>query len=275
MNFNGVLLCTDLDGTLLRNDKSISKKNIEAIEYFKAHGGMFTIVTGRMPFYVQEICEIVKPNVPFGCINGGGVYDNAKQEYTWTYPLGDAVHDILDDVQRQFPEMGIFVSCFEKGYFSKDSTALAWFRKVTNMPNLVCAHRDVPEAIAKIMFGHEDEKQILALKAFLDAHRLADKFSFVRSEKMLYEILPKGSSKALCLEKMTEYLNVTRQNVIAIGDYHNDIAMLKFAGTGVAVANAQPEVQAVSDYITVSNEENAIAQVIADIENGIIAVGSR
>ena len=51
--FEGVLICTDLDGTLLRNDKSISRENLDAIEYFKAQGGLFTIVTGRMPFYVK------------------------------------------------------------------------------------------------------------------------------------------------------------------------------------------------------------------------------
>ncbi|MBQ3226919.1 MAG: HAD hydrolase family protein, partial [Clostridia bacterium] len=50
--FDGVLICTDLDGTLLKKDKTISEENLKAIEYFKREGGFFTIVTGRMPFYV-------------------------------------------------------------------------------------------------------------------------------------------------------------------------------------------------------------------------------
>ena len=69
--FDGILICTDLDGTLYKNDKSISPKNCEAIEYFKQEGGLFTFVTGRMPFFVSNIYETVEPNVPFGCINGG------------------------------------------------------------------------------------------------------------------------------------------------------------------------------------------------------------
>ena len=53
--FNGILMCTDLDGTLLRNDKTISRENKEAIEYFKSEGGLFTFITGRMPSYVSDI----------------------------------------------------------------------------------------------------------------------------------------------------------------------------------------------------------------------------
>lgn len=65
--FDGILMCTDLDGTLLRNDKSISQENLAAMEYFKAEGGWFTFITGRMPHYAMYICDAVKPNVPFGC----------------------------------------------------------------------------------------------------------------------------------------------------------------------------------------------------------------
>lgn len=65
--FDGILICTDLDGTLLRNDGTISQENLSAIEYFKAEGGYFTFVTGRMPYYAMHICETIKPNVPFGC----------------------------------------------------------------------------------------------------------------------------------------------------------------------------------------------------------------
>ena len=68
--FDGILICTDLDGTLYRNDKTISKENKEAIEYFKREGGWFTFITGRMPYYSQQAYNAAKPNVPFGCING-------------------------------------------------------------------------------------------------------------------------------------------------------------------------------------------------------------
>ena len=72
---DGILIVTDLDGTLYKNDKSISHQNREAIDYFKREGGYFTFITGRMPYYSMDAYDSVMPNVPFGCINGGGVYD--------------------------------------------------------------------------------------------------------------------------------------------------------------------------------------------------------
>ena len=73
--FDGMLVCTDLDGTLYRDDKSISSKNKEAIEYFKSEGGLFTFITGRLPYYSVDAYNAIQPNAPFGCINGGGIYD--------------------------------------------------------------------------------------------------------------------------------------------------------------------------------------------------------
>ena len=85
--FNGILIATDLDGTLLRKDKSVSDENKKAIEYFKENGGYFTIITGRPMAVNHAICEEVNPNAPIGCLNGGGIYDLQKNEYLWTKPL--------------------------------------------------------------------------------------------------------------------------------------------------------------------------------------------
>ena len=76
--FEGMLFATDLDGTLLRKDKTISEENLRAIEYFKAQGGIFTFITGRIPAGAKEILKMVTPNAPFGCINGGGIFDRNR-----------------------------------------------------------------------------------------------------------------------------------------------------------------------------------------------------
>ena len=70
------------------------------------------------------------------------------------------------------------------------------------------------------------------------------------------------------LEKLAEHLGVRTEKTVAIGDYDNDIAMLTAAGCGVAVENACPAAREAADYITVSNEEHAIARLIYGIENG-------
>ncbi len=266
--FDGILICTDLDGTLFRNDKSISNENIAAIEYFKSEGGFFTFVTGRMPCFSLDVCDLIHPNAPFGCINGGGLYDHLSQEYIWTHKIDNRVLELVEYVDRLLPDVGIQVNTFDRVYFSKDNPTMEVFRQITHLPNLFCPYRDVKEDMAKIVFGIHIEERMLELERTLKAHPLADDFDFIRSERTLFEILPKGIGKGKSIEMLTRHLKLDRCKTIAIGDYNNDISMFHAAKIGIAVANACPEALAEADFVTVSNEEHAIAQVIRDLENG-------
>lgn len=266
--FDGFLICTDLDGTLLRNDKTISSENLDAIEYFKNEGGLFTIVTGRMPHTAFDICENARINAPFGCINGGGVYDYKRREYIWKLALPDGFDELIELVEQNLPNVGTQANTFYKTYFSKENSIMEFFRQVTNAPNLVCHYKDIKEPIAKILFGIETEEEMQTAIKILDNHPLSDKFDFVRSEKYLYEILPKGVGKGTAILKLCECLGLDKNKTIAIGDYNNDISMFNAASVGIAVSNACDDAKKAADFITVSNEEHAIAQVIYDLEKG-------
>ncbi len=263
--FDKILLCTDLDGTLYRRDKSISDENLEAIEYFKKEGGYFTFITGRMPFISKEVYEKTSPNCPFGCINGGGVYDHRSGEYKNKIKLSRDVLELVEMVDREIPEIGIQVNTFESIYFSKDNFAMERFRKITGAPFLRCHYNDVEEDIAKILFADANTDNIVALATLLQSHPIADRFDFVRSEKTLYEILPKGVSKATSLGIIASLLSTDK--TVAVGDYSNDVEMIKAAKVGIAVGNATDDAKAAADYITVTNEESAIARIIKDIED--------
>lgn len=266
--FEGILICTDLDGTLLKNDKTVSKENIEAIEYFEQNGGLFTFVTGRMPYYVKDILNMIEPNAPFGCVNGGGLYDYINKKYLWTSTMPEGVMKLVEFIDNEFPDVGIQVCTFEKTYFSKENITMKNFRKVTGLKNNVCHYNDVKEKIAKIIFGSENNEEILKIKEALYKHPLAAKFDFIRSERTLYEILPKGICKGTAIKKLCECLDIDINKTIAVGDYNNDISMFNAAKIGIAVSNACAEALEAADSITVSNEEHAIAKVIYDLEIG-------
>ena len=270
--FDGILICTDLDGTLLKKDKTISEENVKAIEYFKSEGGLFTFITGRMPMYVPYICDTINPNAPFGCINGGGIYDHKRGEYIYTVELDREALLLVDAVDRELPSVGIQVNSFTTVYFNKDNDTMVHFRKETNAPNITCHYRDVKEALAKVVFGEDHEEIILQLAELLNNHPLASNYDFIRSERKLYEILPKGMSKGNALMKMCELLGIDPARSIAVGDYDNDISMIRSSGLGIAVSNATKSVLEVADYVTVSNEEHAIARIIYDLDCGKISV---
>lgn len=266
--FDGILICTDLDGTMFRNDKTISYENIEAIEYFKKEGGFFTFVTGRMPFCVSSVLDAVTPNAPFGCVNGAALYDHAKNEYVWTAAMDTNVTELVQCIDENFPYAGIQVNTFYKTYFSKDNETMVNFRKISNLEKIVCHYKDVKEPIAKIIFGSENEEEIQNIEKTLKAHPMANAFDFIRSEKSLYEILPKGIGKGTSIEKLCKHLMLDINKTIALGDYNNDISMFKMAKLGIAVSNACKEALAAADFVTVSNEEHAIRKVVEDIESG-------
>lgn len=264
--FEGILICTDLDGTLLRGDKSVSRENLDAIEYFKSEGGYFTIVTGRMPCTVGDIYETVKPNAPIGCINGGGVYDFATGKYVWKTELCRDAFELVRMAEEQIPEIGYQVNTFDDIYFCRENEAMAHFRKVTGYPNKVMTMEEIRESVSKIVFGDLNEKNILELAELLKKHPRYDQFDYIRSEKRLYEILPKGVSKGGILPHLCDYLGTDMRYTVGVGDYDNDASMLEAARVGVAVANATERVKESADLITVSNEEHAIAKIIRDIE---------
>ena len=249
--------------------EDISNENKTAIEYFKSEGGIFTFVTGRMPFFVSDIYNEIQPNAPFGCINGGGLYDHRTQEYVWTHELTGSFRELIKEIDKNFPNVGIQVNTFHKVYFCKENEVMVNFRAVTRLPNLIGNYMEVREPVAKILFGVNTEKEMEGVIVTLNSHPLSSAFDFIRSEETLYEILPKGIGKGTSIQKLAEYMNTDINKTIAVGDYNNDISMFHAAKAGIAVANACPDALAAADYVTVSNEENAIAKIIENLGNGM------
>lgn len=267
--FEGMLFCTDLDGTLYTDDKAVSKENLDAISYFKEEGGLFTFITGRVPQTAQSVYNIIQPNAPYGCINGGGIYDQAAEKYLWAKYLPQEAMELVRTVDRQLPEMGIQFNTVEKIWFNKDNSAMERFRALTGVPNIYCHYEDVKEPVLKVVFAHREESQIDKLAELLNNHPLASAVEFIRSEHSLYEILPKNVSKGDLLLRLAQLLKIDPAKTIAVGDYYNDVSMVHVAGKGFAVANAVDKVKMVADYITVNNNESAIAAIVDGLDRGV------
>ncbi len=270
--FEGILICTDLDGTLLRADKTVSRENKEAIEYFKAEGGFFTFITGRVPSAARSVYEAVRPNAPIGCFNGGGVYDFEKDAFLHFSELAEESIVLTELVDRELPDVGIQLNTARNVYFCKDNPAQQDFRTITGLPNKVCSYRNRSEPVGKMIFLHREGAMLERLAELLCSHPLAKHFDFIRSEKTIYEMLPKGASKGAALPRIAAFCGVAMSRTIAVGDYDNDVSMLKAAGLGIAVANASEAAKRAADYITVSNEAHAIARVISELDKNSIRI---
>ena len=101
----------------------------------------------------------------------------------------------------------------------------------------------------------------------MDVFPCGRKINVFRSEPYFLELVPQGIDKALSLSVLLENIGMTREEVIAIGDGYNDLSMIKFAGMGVAMGNAQEPVKKAADYITLTNDEDGVAEAIERIFN--------
>ena len=267
---DGILICTDLDGTLLNSERKISRENRDAIEYFKSEGGSFTFITGRMPLAARPLFEMVRPNVPYGCFNGGGIYDGYKQEYVWVSLLPECSLDIIAFIEKNLPDIGVQINTRENVYFSRHNAATGYFIKITGIRGIDKHFSLINEPFAKVIFSSMENDRILAVAELLKTHPFYDKFDFIRSEYTLYELLPKGNSKGNVMTRLTEHLGLDMNKTIAVGDYDNDISMLRAAKLSFAVANACDAAKQAADRITVSNDEHAIAKIIDELDKGEI-----
>ena len=268
--FDGMLFCTDLDGTLLNSKKEISRENREAIEYFKREGGYFTFITGRMPYTSLEMWEAVRPNAPFGCINGGGIYDMEKGKYLWINALPIESYDIIDYVYNNMPDIGIQLNCPECIYFTRDNDSMIHFREITNTEYIYKHHRELGgEPLSKVIFASFDAHRMAEIRKEIESLPTAKNFDFITASADFYEMLPKGNSKGSVMLKLAEILGVDAKKTIAVGDYENDISMVSAAGIGYAVANAIPELKAAADRVTVSNNDHAIAKIVEELDKSI------
>ena len=267
--FSGILLCTDLDETLLDSKKQVSEQNKNAIEYFKQNGGMFTFITGRTPLGIPHIIDMVRPNAPIGCLNGGAIYDAEKNVNIMEKELDRSHVEILEMLDRDFPSAGIEVIAHDKCWFCKSNELVNQHRSVELLPDNRCDYHNVPGKLAKVLIIDEPHVIDKIIPAIL-AHPKAADFDFVRSTKNYYEILPPDSNKGNLLVQIADILGIDIANTVAVGDNENDISMIKAAGTGYAVANAVEQAKAAADRITVSYNDSAIARIIEDIENSIL-----
>ena len=268
--FSGILICTDLDETLLDTDKSISKENIDAIEYFKNNGGSFTFITGRGVNGVGKSIEKVKPNVPVGCLNGGAIFDWKNNKNLYELELDKSVIPLLLELEEKFETLGVEVITHSDNYFRRINEVVKWHIDLEKLPVLDGNDFDkIPGKWGKCLLV-EQPQIIDEVMEYIKTSKNANGFDFVRSCGYFYEVLPKGSSKGSLLLKLAEILGIDKNKTIAIGDNENDIPMLKEAKLGIAVENAVQKAKDAANMITVANTQHALAKIIYDLDSGKI-----
>lgn len=263
MKFDGYLLVSDMDATLLTNKHKVSDKNREAIKYFTANGGKFTVATGRMNKAVRAFLDQFTINTPAILHNGAQIYDFAEDKVLFERFIEEGRKDAIRRVYNDMPDLGLEVYCDDLVYIYRECAETRRFnnRKYEVVYELPDEVWDRPW-IKCLLIG---EKKLLDHYEPI-YRRDYDSGYAVRSGKKFLDIVSSDASKGLALGRLIDILGADRNKVIAVGDNMNDISMLETAGISFAVENAEKAVKEAARFAAPDNNSDAIAYIIEKLE---------
>ena len=264
--YEGYLIASDLDGTLLNSEQGISKQNIDAIASFIREGGLFAIATGRTELTALSYMEQVNANCPCILYNGAAVYDRVSKAYVRSAFLNKKLLlGLLKEILVKFPQVCMQIFVHGNIYIvSGEDNIDPLVIKEKQPYEIVCIDDIVNEDWVKVLLN-DTNPTLHRIQQFINNRIPAGSIHSVFSAVTYLELFGWGVTKGSALEELLKLTGIERERVIAIGDYCNDIEMLKAAGLGVATANAHPLLKEAADITTVSNDEHAIQNLVAKI----------
>lgn len=253
------LAAIDLDGTLLRNDGSISARTRRALASVEARGLTIVLVSARHPSGLSEVATAAHVGGFAICSNGANVLDLDTGTIVRSRALESVVTTALvRAIRERVPGVLFAVEAESELAFEPEFSAWNW----TPPPGTRYgdAVELVAEPVTRLIIRHAD----YALEALAELVRevVGDKATVVVPGPWTVELSGAGVNKATALAELCGELGIDATEVIAFGDYPNDLPMLAWAGRSIAVANAHPDVLAAAMEVTSSNDNDGVAAVL-------------
>jgi Cof subfamily protein (haloacid dehalogenase superfamily) len=263
------LVVSDVDGTLLTKDKTLTDASKAAVARLHAAGIGFTITSSRPTIGMRFLTEPLGITLPVGGFNGSSIVDAAMNPIEQHLIPVSAVQRSLDLLQ----EYGVDIWLF---------TNEQWLTKNPDgeyVPNEKRAIKADPTIIGDFtpylarackVVGASSDAALLARCEAAVQKALGAQATAVRSQSYYLDITPPGQNKGTFVRAMARRLGISTDAVATIGDMHNDVAMFEVSGLSFAMGNASDEVKARAKRVTASNEEDGFAKAMDVIlrENG-------
>ncbi|MFK4300517.1 MULTISPECIES: Cof-type HAD-IIB family hydrolase [unclassified Paenibacillus] len=277
------LLALDMDGTLLNPDKMITTETRHSIQALMQAGVKVTIASGRFPASVWLHARAAGMNFPLIALNGavtldaetGNIFAGSPLHRADAFQLVQAVHGAgayvhfygynklfvqeLNDMNTRWPLANVVVqpdkALTKENY--KDQTALIRVEPIEKSMQYFIESTDEPLYKAAVIC---DDRDVLK-RLYVELHSWGV-FQLTRTGSRRFDVNAAGISKRVALEQLCREQDIVPSEVAAAGDYDNDIEMLRWAGLGIAMGNANEQVKAIARVVTGSNSEDGVAEAI-------------
>ena len=255
------LLVSDVDGTLVTDDKRLTDAVIAAAARLGKAGVRLSLVSSRPPMGFAALSGTLRLEAPLGAFNGGVIVDSALSVLEQVLvPEGDAAVALA-----AFAEFGLDAWLFspERWFATNPNGALVPKERMTISadPVIVADFGALLGRVGKLVGSSHRHDSVAACEAAL-AERLGPDAVARRSQPYYLDVTPAGSDKGRAVRRIAEILRVPIDEVAVIGDMSNDLPMFEVAPFRIAMGNATDEVKRMADFVTTSNEASGFAQAV-------------
>ncbi len=262
--FDGYLILSDMDGTLLGDDREISQQNREAVAYFTKNGGRFAVATGRSKAGMEYFVRDVAINAPCVICNGAVVYDFQKGVVVHAEAVGQDGYELAVDLAQRFPEVGIEVSVIDGEYVARGSAITRRHFEYVKIPYRPMAPEEIAQPWIKLNLTMDPDK-IGAMTAYI-SRAYAGRFHAQHSADYFYEILKPGATKGAGARFVCRHLGIDPDKMYAVGDGQNDVELLQSTRNCYAPENAHPDILRLNPSILPGNNDHTIAALIEKLD---------
>lgn len=248
------VIATDLDGTLLRSDSTISPRTRAALERCAADGVKLIIATGRAKASAAHVLPADFHGGIWACCNGADIYEGGVLiEQNGIAP--DLASEINDCIRRLFPRANVYAVVRGELYFTEPASISVPYRVAGDLNSVFT------EPVGKIAFHLSDVPDVERLR-----RNLPDDCRFILTVgAKIGEIMAPTATKAWAVQSVVKRWGCDLSYVIAFGDETNDVEMIAECGLGVAMKGSHPELLAVADRVAPSNDDDGVAHVLEEL----------
>ena len=260
------LLVLDVDGTLLNDEREISKRTLAALLKVQQMGVRIVLASGRPTYGLMPLAKTLELGNYGGFVlsyNGCQIIKAQNGEILFERRINP---EMLPYLEKKARKNGFAIFTYHNDTLITDSPDNEYIKNEALLNNLKIIKEDefstaIDFAPCKCMLVSDKEEALIELEQHWEK-RLAGTLDAFRSEPYFLEVVPCGVNKANTLGALLEHLEVTREEAIAVGDGVCDVTMLQLAGMGVAMGHSQDSVKVCADYVTASNEEDGVALAV-------------
>ncbi len=266
------LLVSDIDGTLNTKSMKLPDNNKKAIRAFVDNGGNFTLCSGRNLQSLSIHYEKLGINTPAIFLNGAGIYDFSKKDLLYLNPITEEGENVILEVLKAHKSLQLTVYSPEKLYLTTRKCIYGLvISKLDNLDYELCKRvSDLPRGVwGKVSF-FGTKKLINQLQEFFKNDVNICLFECFKTSPFTLEVVNKGVNKGNAVLKLAQILNVKKSNTAAIGDYYNDVDMLKMVEHPVCCGQAPEDIKTICEYVACHCNNGAVYDFINYIQSNYI-----